>query len=963
MRTLDSFRDIHRGETIVVCGCGESLNELAHPERFITIGVNDVGRCFQPNYLVVVNPRSQFSGDRFHYVENSRAEYLFTQLDLGVPHPNVVKFRLGAYGGTDFSNPDVLHYTQNSPYVALCLAVHMGARHIGLIGVDFTDNHFFAKTGTHALSRQLPTIDGQYRHLGDALRARGVEVFNLSRTSRLTAFPNISVDEFTALANACEQPSKGTVRPLTSEAPVKAFSPIPNATAPVEGGSIVLKPGNRRERVFFVNYKFLSCGDVFRHGLRHAAEDLAVEYAEAYWDDTALPYKVQQFSPDLLFVVHGRMFARRRGASFKEYNSAVWLVDEPYEVDDTSKFSNLFTTVYVNDPNTITQHRNAHYLPTCCDPHVHFGRCAPRKYDVGFIGGYSPTRERLLEELCREHLLSYVVGGPWKGSELNKICLANNIPAHETAEFYRQTKIVINIFREVHHFNRQKIPPSSLNPRVYEAFACGALVVSEDRTEARQVFPTMPVFNRSSELVGIVRQLISDGAMYEGIRMKCMEGMRGQTFADRLRTILSISLREEVQGIYTAATQGEKERINRHHGTQPFPATAEVYEDWEPYGDVAAISQDGSVTLRKVPDNGPGTEMGLVSKKSFADLDLSFEVNIKDGACFIAKIHQEDRIDQKTNSYHLMCAPTSTYFAKHNHIFERLSLRRDSWESIRIQYRNGVISLYRGEACVLRVKNQELQSGYSFLGLKGGEVRLRNIHVKPLQTEYAQTDINHIPEYEVYHSLPLSINPIVSIITTVYDRPECLKECIKSVKNLTYKNYEHIIVSDSPRGNIVESIKSMVVDEDNGKIGYVNLKKRFNDWGVTPASVGLQLSRGEYVCFLSDDNGYTPDHITNLVTALEGNAQLGFVYSSCQYDGRKVLNSPIPKPAQLDLGQLMFRKAIFDQYTGNTLPFKELAWDWRLVDFFMRHGVEWRHVDKQTFLFKLAKYPQFIARR
>src|SRR5262249_48915380 len=153
------------------------------------IGVNDVGRLFQPTYLVVVNPRNQFSGDRFRYVEGSQAQYLFTQLDLGVAHPNIVKFRLGAHGGTDFSNPDMLNYTQNSPYVALCLAAHMGAKRIGLIGVDFTENHFFARTGVHPLTGQLKTIDEQYRRLGEALRARGMEVFNLSRTSRLSAFP------------------------------------------------------------------------------------------------------------------------------------------------------------------------------------------------------------------------------------------------------------------------------------------------------------------------------------------------------------------------------------------------------------------------------------------------------------------------------------------------------------------------------------------------------------------------------------------------------------------------------------------------------------------------------------------------------------------------------------------------------------------------------------------------------
>ena len=201
MQNLFSFKTIHFDETIIVCGCGESLNDLLYHERFITIGVNDVGRKFQPNYLVVVNPKNQFSGDRFKYVQNSKAEYLFTQLDLPVKHPNVVKFKLGTFGGTDFSNPNVLHYTNNSPYIALCLAILMGAKRIGLIGVDFTDHHFFAKSGKHPLAPQFDAINGQYEKLAEAAKAIGVEIFNLSKISRLTAFPKISIDEFENLSN------------------------------------------------------------------------------------------------------------------------------------------------------------------------------------------------------------------------------------------------------------------------------------------------------------------------------------------------------------------------------------------------------------------------------------------------------------------------------------------------------------------------------------------------------------------------------------------------------------------------------------------------------------------------------------------------------------------------------------------------------------------------------------------
>jgi SAM-dependent methyltransferase len=228
MTSLASFRNCHAGATVVVCGCGASLNELEHPEQFVTIGVNDVGRKFQPDYLVVVNPRNQFKGDRFQYVENSQARHIFTQLDLGISHPGIVRFRLGQYGGTDLSDPEVLHYTRNSPYVAVGLAALMGARRIGLIGVDFADDHFFAATGRHPLAGSLEQINKEYTKLGAALNALGIEVWNLGSSSRLDAFPKASIKTFGV--------EERELRPPTAS-PLKIVS---YATTPLAGVPIIL---------------------------------------------------------------------------------------------------------------------------------------------------------------------------------------------------------------------------------------------------------------------------------------------------------------------------------------------------------------------------------------------------------------------------------------------------------------------------------------------------------------------------------------------------------------------------------------------------------------------------------------------------------------------------------------------------------------------------------------------------
>src|SRR5271157_3842849 len=118
--TLEGFRNFHQGGSIVVCGCGKSLANFPNLQQYTTVGVNDVGRLIQPTYLVVLNNRKQFSGNRFDYVARSTAKALFTQLDLGINHPNIVRFNLGQQNGVTLDTPNTLPYTLNSPYVAVC---------------------------------------------------------------------------------------------------------------------------------------------------------------------------------------------------------------------------------------------------------------------------------------------------------------------------------------------------------------------------------------------------------------------------------------------------------------------------------------------------------------------------------------------------------------------------------------------------------------------------------------------------------------------------------------------------------------------------------------------------------------------------------------------------------------------------------------------------------------------------
>jgi hypothetical protein len=275
---------------------------------------------------------------------------------------------------------------------------------------------------------------------------------------------------------------------------------------------------------------------VFTRGLSNAAADLGVEYVHAVWDAPHLNEQIAQFAPELVFVVHGRRFS---GLWRQVARSAVWLLDEPYEVDDTANWSGKFDHVFISDPATLHRHHDATYLPVCYDPHLYTNHGGPRPHAVGFIGGGNGTRDRYLAGLARAGLLTYVVGGAWNDPDVNRLCLAGNIQPSQTATLYQQTRIVLNVFREVHHFNRDNIPATSLNPRVYEALACGALVVSEWRPEVDRIVPELPTFRSEEECREVIAGLLAEPDRAEAIRAKCADRLKDHTYANRLQTVLA----------------------------------------------------------------------------------------------------------------------------------------------------------------------------------------------------------------------------------------------------------------------------------------------------------------------------------------------------------------------------------------------------------------------------------------
>lgn len=120
----------------------------------------------------------------------------------------------------------------------------------------------------------------------------------------------------------------------------------------------------------------------------------------------------------------------------------------------------------------------------------------------------------------------------------------------------------------------------------------------------------------------------------------------------------------------------------------------------------------------------------------------------------------------------------------------------------------------------------------------------------------------------------LKQNPLVSIIIRTFNKPYALREAIKSVESQTYKNIEIIVCED---GNPVA--KQMIETEfSHLNINYIcsgaQLGRSKN------GNLGLASAKGEWCCFLDDDDLFFADHIECLLCAAEKTPKASLILGS-----------------------------------------------------------------------------------
>lgn len=110
--------------------------------------------------------------------------------------------------------------------------------------------------------------------------------------------------------------------------------------------------------------------------------------------------------------------------------------------------------------------------------------------------------------------------------------------------------------------------------------------------------------------------------------------------------------------------------------------------------------------------------------------------------------------------------------------------------------------------------------------------------------------------------------PFFSIVIPTRNRPQLLAEAVRSVVSQTFSSFELIVVDDN--GSV-----PLLVDEDDQRVRVVR-----NSTGLGAAAsrnVGMRLSKGDWIVFLDDDDGWYPRRLEAIYACIRSTPALRIV--------------------------------------------------------------------------------------
>lgn len=231
------------------------------------------------------------------------------------------------------------------------------------------------------------------------------------------------------------------------------------------------------------------------------------------WINRSFCRAVAVFKPDIILVTGGtRILESTVRQIANQYKSVLWTTDAPANFENIEKTAKLYDYVFCQGTEAIELlskiNVDARWLPMACDPNVH--RTVPLSKDnlcryssdIAFVGSLYQERANVLRTITDFDL--GIWGPGWDrvtaSDPLKKFVRGGHTEPKVWRKIYSAAQIVLSVHcRETIN----NLPVFQASPRVFEAMACGAFVLTDDQRDVAKLFTDgehLAIFSSTSDL-------------------------------------------------------------------------------------------------------------------------------------------------------------------------------------------------------------------------------------------------------------------------------------------------------------------------------------------------------------------------------------------------------------------------------------------------------------------------------
>ena len=123
----------------------------------------------------------------------------------------------------------------------------------------------------------------------------------------------------------------------------------------------------------------------------------------------------------------------------------------------------------------------------------------------------------------------------------------------------------------------------------------------------------------------------------------------------------------------------------------------------------------------------------------------------------------------------------------------------------------------------------------------------------------------------------LSYNPLISVIIPIYNiEPEYLMDCVESILNQHYQNFEICLADDaSTNENTKNALKELEKKDERIKVVY-----RKKNGNISKASnSALEIAKGDFIALMDDDDMIPENALYEMVKVLNENKNIDMIYT------------------------------------------------------------------------------------